>query len=183
MNGYTWVILVTVTAISAGNAGAQHAGHQMSQQQPAQPSAEVVAACIEAQQYISALAVRADARLEAARQSNNLQELRAAVADLQIALVEIRNRAAGCVPLQEAGKAADPHAGHAMGAAPPPAATTTPAPAETMDPVCSIKVDPKVAPRADHQGTTYYFCSESDRQLFLKDPAKYIKKEGRRQAR
>jgi YHS domain-containing protein len=170
--------------MSAGNAGAQHAGHQMSQQPPpAQPSAEVVAACVEAQQHISALADRANARLEAARQSNNPQELRAAVADLQIALVEIRDRAAACGPLQVAGPAADPHAGHAMGAATAPAATPTPAPAEAIDPVCSMKVDPKVAPRADHQGKTYYFCSESDRQLFLKDPAKYIKKEGRRQAR
>jgi YHS domain-containing protein len=171
-------MLVTVAAMSAGNAAAQHAGHQMTQQ-PGQvlPSAEVVAACVEAQQYIGVLADRANARLEAARQSNNPQELRAAVADLQVTLVDIRNRAAACGPLQATGQAADPHAGHAMGgAAPSPAATPPPAPAEAIDPVCSIRVDPKVAPRADHQGKRYYFCSESDRQLFLKDPAKYIKK-------
>lgn len=176
MNRYTWLILGTVVAMNGASVAAQQAGHQMSQQ-PAQVSAEVVAACMEAQQYISALADRANARLEAARQSNNPQELRAAVADLQVALIDIRNRAAACGPLQPAGQAADPHAGHATGAAAAPAPTTSPASSEAIDPVCSMKVDPKVAPKADYQGKTYYFCSETDRQVFLKDPAKFVKKE------
>ncbi|MCG0239427.1 MAG: YHS domain-containing protein [Firmicutes bacterium] len=42
------------------------------------------------------------------------------------------------------------------------------------DPVCNMEVDPGTAPaRADHNGTTYYFCSEACRQEFERDPEKY----------
>lgn len=102
-----WIGFGAAVVMSIGTATAQHAGHQMPQ--PSQtPSAEMVAACAEAQQHVSALADRASARLETARQSNSPQELRAAVADLQTTLVEIRERAAVCGALRPA----DPHAGH-----------------------------------------------------------------------
>ncbi len=48
---------------------------------------------------------------------------------------------------------------------------------EAIDPVCGMKVDPKSAPHATHQGKTYSFCSEEDRQKFLKEPGKYIKRQ------
>jgi len=31
-------------------------------------------------------------------------------------------------------------------------------------------------PRAEYQGTTYYFCSEDCRAAFLKKPQKYVSK-------
>ncbi len=36
--------------------------------------------------------------------------------------------------------------------------------------------DPVTAPQATHQGQTYSFCSEQHRQLFQKNPAKYLPK-------
>lgn len=48
--------------------------------------------------------------------------------------------------------------------------------AQATDPVCGLKVDPATAPRATHQGQTYSFCSEQHRQLFQKNPAKFLPK-------
>ena len=43
-----------------------------------------------------------------------------------------------------------------------------------MDPVCGMKVDPaKARHRAEHDGKTFYFCSERCRTKFAEDPAKY----------
>ncbi len=116
--GLTWM---------AAPAMAQHEGHQM----PARPassvqSAELVAACVAAQRHVSSLADAVNGRLEDARQSNSPQQMRAALADVQAALVEIRTRAAACSALQAASQPADPHAGHAMPSAPAPPAVTKP---------------------------------------------------------
>ena len=48
--------------------------------------------------------------------------------------------------------------------------------AQAVDPVCGLNVDPATAPRATHQGHTYSFCSEQHRQLFQKNPAKFLPK-------
>ena len=61
-----------------------------------------------------------------------------------------------------------------MGLAIPPAAAEV-SKDQQADPVCKMKVDPKTSPKAEYQGKTYYFCSESDRQKFLANPAKYLK--------
>ena len=43
-----------------------------------------------------------------------------------------------------------------------------------VDPVCGMKVDPaKARHRAEHDGKTFYFCSERCRTKFAEDPAKY----------
>jgi YHS domain-containing protein len=39
---------------------------------------------------------------------------------------------------------------------------------------CATPVDPKTTPRTTYRGVTYFFCSERDRQDFLKNPAKYV---------
>ena len=55
-----------------------------------------------------------------------------------------------------------PRAGQATGAAP----------AEAIDPICGMTVALTAdALRADHAGTTYYFCAPGCRRRFLKDPA------------
>jgi len=42
------------------------------------------------------------------------------------------------------------------------------------DPVCGMTVDPDAGkPTADHDGHTYYFCSDSCRQKFRADPDAY----------
>lgn len=108
-------------------------GQSSGQQAPAPPGApsmlspELVAACVDAQQQVAALADQINGRLEDARQTNNPQQMRAALADLQAALVEIRTRAAQCLALQAAAQPASALAGHAMpGAAQKPVAPGTP---------------------------------------------------------
>jgi Cu+-exporting ATPase len=42
------------------------------------------------------------------------------------------------------------------------------------DPVCKMAVDPqKAAARVEHQGVTYYFCSEQCHQQFTAHPEMY----------
>ncbi len=40
----------------------------------------------------------------------------------------------------------------------------------TQDPICGMTVDPTTALHADHEGETFYFCSEQCRQKFLTTP-------------
>jgi YHS domain-containing protein len=65
------------------------------------------------------------------------------------------------------GSSAAPRARDAM--------TTAAAPATAIgDLRCQNEVDPKTAPRMLYQGRMYYFCTESDRVEFAKDPARYV---------
>jgi len=68
--------------------------------------------------------------------------------------------------------AADAHAGHQMPttAASGPTLWSTRVEALT----CATAVDPKATPRTTYRGVMYFFCSERDRQDFLKSPAKYV---------
>lgn len=129
MKTYCITAATVAFALTTVAAEAQHEGHSMgAQQAPTEgPSPELVTACIEAQRQVSVLADQANAGIEMARQTNSLRDMRAAVADLQAALVEIRTRASQCAPLEEAAPPADPHAGHTMSTS----ETTTP---EAADP-------------------------------------------------
>jgi YHS domain-containing protein len=96
-----------------------------------------------------------------------------------------------------AGSAAAPidHSEHAAPApaAPPSPAVAAPAPAprppannpprlpvaeleRVVDPRCAATIDMINAPRAAHEGKVYYFCSEADRDAFVKDPTAYLNK-------
>jgi Cu+-exporting ATPase len=47
--------------------------------------------------------------------------------------------------------------------------------AMAVDPVCGIKVDPSTARHnVEHDGRTFYFCSDRCRTKFAEDPAKYV---------
>jgi YHS domain-containing protein len=63
---------------------------------------------------------------------------------------------------------ADPHAGHAA------PATPQSGDAKVVDPVCGLRVDPATAPSTKHGGQTYHFCSTQHRDLFTKNPAKFL---------
>jgi YHS domain-containing protein len=41
--------------------------------------------------------------------------------------------------------------------------------------VCGMEVDPETAPHAVHDGKTYYFCSQFDRNAFAREPARYVR--------
>jgi len=55
-------------------------------------------------------------------------------------------------------------------------AVQTAAPAKTKDPVCGMEVDTKSAEKATYKGKTYSFCSKADKEKFLADPDKYVKR-------
>ena len=62
-------------------------------------------------------------------------------------------------------------AGHGSGAHPAEAGSTATVP----DPVCGMQVDPAEAKhRAEHEGTTYYFCSDRCRERFVDKPDEYL---------
>ena len=43
------------------------------------------------------------------------------------------------------------------------------------DPVCGMEVDPNdAAATAEHEGTTYYFCSQDCADSFEDDPESYL---------
>lgn len=48
------------------------------------------------------------------------------------------------------------------------------------DPVCGMDVDPEKAKAvrrtSDFQGKTYYFCADSCKQQFDKNPERYVRK-------
>jgi hypothetical protein len=98
------VTAAVVTLAATAILSAQPTGHQM----PDQPhtaqaaSAETVAACIGAQQQASRIADYAQARIEAARQTNSPAEMRASFDDVQAALGRIRGSLATCDALASA---------------------------------------------------------------------------------
>ncbi|MFA7249212.1 MAG: YHS domain-containing protein [Dehalococcoidia bacterium] len=46
--------------------------------------------------------------------------------------------------------------------------------AETKDIVCGMTVDTDDAVSTEHEGKTYYFCSDADLESFMEDPEKFI---------
>lgn len=194
-------VTAAVAILSAASGAAQHAGHQMPGQE-APPPATAVTDCAQAQPQVLQTIDAATLRLESARQANSPSQMRLALDDLQGALGALRSQLAPCRTLQTS--ATDPQAGHAMpapagpaaaapdqGARPRPGAGSEQQPAmdhsmmghdmgasspeSSTDPVCKMTVDAKTAPKAEHNGKTYVFCSESDRQKFLAAPEKYLK--------
>lgn len=104
----TSTVLTVALAIGAATlmethqAFAQHTGHQMPGQPPGAsvaPSAELLATCRQSSQQALQIIARVSGRLEAARQTNSPTESRAAMDDLQAALVELRTRATACATL------------------------------------------------------------------------------------
>ncbi|MEM2118630.1 MAG: YHS domain-containing protein [Candidatus Bathyarchaeia archaeon] len=48
------------------------------------------------------------------------------------------------------------------------------------DPVCGMTVDEKTAKiKSDYMGKTYYFCNQSCKTAFDKNPAKYVNKQSK----
>lgn len=45
------------------------------------------------------------------------------------------------------------------------------------DPTCGCEVDEATAPASEHKGKTYYFCCDSCKETFDKEPEKYVKEE------
>src|SRR5262245_48571096 len=77
--------------------------------------AEAVSTCFEGQQRSLHLLTAINERIEMARQTNGPAEMRAAMADVQRALLEARTELRRCETLAQAAAAVtDQHAGHTM---------------------------------------------------------------------
>lgn len=51
------------------------------------------------------------------------------------------------------------------------------------DPVCGMEVDEqKAAGQSQHQGQTYYFCSQGCKQKFDQNPQQYVSGSGQSQS-
>jgi Cu+-exporting ATPase len=48
----------------------------------------------------------------------------------------------------------------------------------TRDPVCGMTVEPTTASHMEHNGSTYYFCSDGCRAEFEKRPDRYAEPVG-----
>ena len=47
--------------------------------------------------------------------------------------------------------------------------------AMVIDPVCGMRIDPDdAAATAEHDGTTYHFCSQSCQDAFVADPGSFV---------
>jgi len=47
--------------------------------------------------------------------------------------------------------------------------------AMVTDPVCGMQIDTEeAAATADHDGVTYYFCSQACHDAFVADPASFV---------
>ena len=129
--------------------------------------------CLDRVRQASVALDRAAQQIESGRQLNDPAALRASTDNLQLTIAEARQQLQQCfVSAGAASAPAPPATGHEHHAETPAAAVK-----EAIDPVCQMKVDPKTAPTATYQGQTYYFCSTRDRDIFLKNPAQFIKKE------
>lgn len=43
------------------------------------------------------------------------------------------------------------------------------------DPVCDMDVDEKTALKSEYEGKTYYFCNQSCKEVFEKNPKRFAK--------
>jgi hypothetical protein len=77
---------------------AQHQGHQMPPAAGDAP-AEKIATCSQSSRAVTAALDAAHARVEEARQSNNVAAMRAVVSDLQVAFAQMKMQLADCVAL------------------------------------------------------------------------------------
>ncbi|MBX5326945.1 MAG: YHS domain-containing protein [Candidatus Bathyarchaeia archaeon] len=46
------------------------------------------------------------------------------------------------------------------------------------DPICGMNVDEKTNLKSEYMGKTYYFCSQTCKTTFDKNPTKYVKETG-----
>jgi YHS domain-containing protein len=46
---------------------------------------------------------------------------------------------------------------------------------EYRDPVCNMRCDEKTGQKVERDGKTYYFCSDSCKKAFEKNPEMYVK--------
>ena len=47
--------------------------------------------------------------------------------------------------------------------------------AMVTDPVCDMRIeDDDAVATADHEGVTYYFCSQACHEAFVADPSSYV---------
>ena len=146
---------VLVASLGAtASAFAQHEGHDTSAAATTGVSPQLVSQCVDSQQQSLGLVDAANARLESARQSNSPTEIRAAMADLQRVLLDVRTVLSRCTELQQALATAPPPAtpGHDVSNAPGTATAPGAAP-PVADPHAGHVTPPAQAPAPNRAPT------------------------------
>jgi hypothetical protein len=92
---------VVLMSVASSAWAAQHEGHQMPGT-AGTAAPEQIAACGQNSQLVTATLDAANTRIEEARQSNSASAMRAAVADFQVTLAQMKTQLAECVSLQGA---------------------------------------------------------------------------------
>jgi len=83
--------------------------------------------------------------------------------------------AAPAVEEKSSGGCCGGHAGHDHSGHSHAAAATSSAPSVVRDPICGMTVDPATATRSlEHDGQTYYFCSDGCKKKFTAAPADFL---------
>ena len=146
-------IVLAASVLVPAIASAQH-DHGAPAAAPAGVDPAQLAACVDAQRQTSTLVEAANARLEAARQTNQPSAMRSAMEDLQATLATIRARLDACTTFQAAAGAMAGHnmAGMTMGNMPgmvmPGAPNTSASPATAPGTAVMNPGSPSTAPAA-----------------------------------
>ena len=178
------ILALAMTLLGGVPALAQHDGHQSAASAgvAAPVGSQAVSGCPESAQSALPTLNSMQARLEQARQANSAAELRTAMDGLRSALDGVSAQVNACAraggsEVQSMDHSTMDHSkmDHSqMGQEMDQSMEAS----QDIDPVCAARADSKTAPQVTYQGQTYYFCSETNRQMFLADPARYVKKPG-----
>jgi len=49
--------------------------------------------------------------------------------------------------------------------------------AKAKDLTCGMEVETETSPKTEYKGKTYYFCCSTCKEVFKKEPEKYVKEE------
>lgn len=172
MKRHANTFLAIAAALLLGGSALAQQKPSTTQDKPQMSMDDMMKGCREHCEKTSASIDRMMQTMDQAKQSNDPERMRAALDQAQKPLADMKQHMSMCMNMM--GMMQKMHGmGGMMAGKDAPRMSTSP---EQLDAVCQMKVDPKTAPQATYNGTTYYFCSEGDKATFLKNPEAYIKK-------
>ncbi len=117
--------------------------------------------------------------LAEAKRAGTLAEMRRHVEMAETSMAEMNKHVSMCMEMMHGGKVGagtPPSAPTGAKAATGATAATATTAAKALDPVCGMEVETADAPIATYKSQTYYFCSEDDKDDFVKNPEQYAGK-------
>ena len=111
--------------------------------------------------------------LAEAKRAGTLAEMRRHVEMAESSMAEMDKQMSMCMEMMHGDKMGAGKASSTAAATTAASATTA---AKVLDPVCGMEVETADAPTTTYKGQTYYFCSDDDKEEFLKNPEQYAGK-------